>query len=78
MLAGTMFTLQAWSVPARLMVENRDQWGGTLMLIGQPAEERVAGAAAMKSDNVWARYGQPDYALAFHVTSTVPHGEACR
>ena len=59
---------------ARLMVENRDQWGGTLMLIGQPAEERVAGAAAMKSDNIWARYGQPDYALAFHVTSTVPTG----
>ena len=59
---------------ARLMVENRDQWSGTLMLIGQPAEERVAGAAAMKSDNIWARYGQPDYALAFHVTSTVPTG----
>lgn len=59
---------------ARLMVENRGQWGGTLMLIGQPAEERVAGAAAMKSANVWARYGQPDYALAFHVTSTVPTG----
>ena len=60
---------------ARLMAENRDQWQGTLMLIGQPAEERVGGAAAMKRDNVWARFGQPDYALAFHVTSTVPTGK---
>lgn len=60
---------------ARLMAENRDQWQGTLMLIGQPAEERVGGAAAMKQDNVWARFGQPDYALAFHVTSTVPTGK---
>ena len=60
---------------ARLMAEHRDQWQGTLMLIGQPAEERVGGAAAMKRDNVWARFGQPDYALAFHVTSTVPTGK---
>jgi len=45
-----------------------------LMLIGQPAEERVLGAAAMRADNLWQRFGQPDYALAFHVTSTVPTG----
>ncbi|MEL0191400.1 MAG: amidohydrolase [Halieaceae bacterium] len=60
---------------ARLMAENRDRWQGTLMLIGQPAEERVGGAAAMKRDNLWERFGQPDYALAFHVTSTVPTGK---
>ena len=33
---------------AQLMAEKRDQWQGTLMLIGQPAEERVLGAAAMR------------------------------
>jgi len=59
---------------AQLMAEKRDQWRGTLMLIGQPAEERVLGAAAMRADNLWQRFGQPDYALAFHVTSTVPTG----
>ena len=37
------------------------------MLIGQPAEERVIGAKAMMEDNLWARFGKPDYALAFHV-----------
>jgi hippurate hydrolase len=52
---------------ARRMAAMRDQWSGTLMLIGQPAEERVIGARAMMKDNLWARFGKPDYALAFHV-----------
>ena len=59
---------------AKLMAERRDQWSGTLMLIGQPAEERVGGARLMREDDIWARFGQPDYAMALHVTSTVPTG----
>jgi hippurate hydrolase len=59
---------------AELMAAKRDQWGGTLMLIGQPAEERVLGAAAMRADNLWERFGQPDYAMAFHVASVLPTG----
>ena len=59
---------------AQLMAEKRDEWQGTLMLIGQPAEERVLGAAAMRADNLWQRFGQPDYAMAFHVTSAMPTG----
>ena len=59
---------------ARLMAEMKDQWSGTLMLIGQPAEERVGGAAAMRKDGLWERFGTPDYAMAFHVTSMVPTG----
>ncbi len=59
---------------ARLMAEAKDQWQGTLMLIGQPAEERVLGAAAMREDGVWEKFGTPDYAMAFHVTSMVPTG----
>lgn len=51
------------------MMANRAQWSGTLMLIGQPAEERVGGALAMMKDQIWKRYGKPDYALAFHVDS---------
>ena len=39
------------------------------MLVVQPAEERVLGAAAMKADGIWDRFGVPDYALAFHVSS---------
>lgn len=59
---------------ARIMAERRDQWQGTLMLIGQPAEERVGGARLMREDNIWERFGQPDYAMALHVTSSVPTG----
>lgn len=60
---------------ARAMAARKDQWSGTLMLIGQPAEERVLGARMMMDDNLWQRFGKPDYALAFHVTSTIPTGK---
>jgi amidohydrolase len=60
---------------ARYMSAHRDQWSGTLMLIGQPAEERVMGAAKMMQDNIWKRFGKPDYALAFHVSSETPTGK---
>jgi hippurate hydrolase len=60
---------------ARAMVASRDAWSGTLMLIGQPAEERVGGAKMMMEDGIWKRFGKPDYALAFHVNSMVPTGK---
>jgi hippurate hydrolase len=55
---------------ARQMAARKDDWHGTLMLIVQPAEERVLGARAMKEDGIWGRFGEPDYALAFHVSSS--------
>ncbi len=55
---------------ARQMAARKDEWRGTLMLIVQPAEERVLGARAMKDDDIWGRFGKPDYALAFHVSSS--------
>ena len=54
---------------ARHMAAHRDTWRGTLMLVVQPAEERVLGAQAMRDDGIWERFGKPDYALAFHVNS---------
>ncbi len=60
---------------ARIMANTRDTWSGTLMLIGQPAEERINGASGMMKDGIWERFGQPDYALAFHVSSGVPTGK---
>ena len=53
---------------ARQMSRRSDQWSGTLMLIVQPAEERVMGARAMKDDGLWERFGQPDMVLGFHVS----------
>ena len=60
---------------ARFMAASKDAWSGTLMLIGQPAEERIIGAKIMMQDDLWGRFGKPDYALALHVSSEVPAGK---
>ena len=61
---------------ARQMARHRDTWSGTLMLIAQPAEEwKISGAKAMRDDRVWERFGTPDFALAFHVSSGIEAGK---
>ena len=60
---------------ARYMASNKALWKGTLMLVVQPAEERVLGAAAMRDDGIWERFGTPDFALAFHVSSLGVSGQ---
>ncbi|MFQ5564128.1 MAG: amidohydrolase [Parvularculaceae bacterium] len=59
---------------ARQMAARMDQWSGTLVLIGQPAEERISGARAMLEDGLYKRFPKPDYALAFHVSAQQPTG----
>lgn len=59
---------------ARRMAATRDAWSGTLMLIGQPAEEAGGGAKAMMQDKLWKRFGKPDVALAFHVAPGIEAG----
>lgn len=59
---------------ARYMAANKDQWRGTLMMIGQPAEERGAGAKAMLGDGLFEKFPKPDYAVALHVDSTAATG----
>ncbi|MGD8833009.1 MAG: amidohydrolase [Pseudomonadales bacterium] len=60
---------------ARQMAARTGEWSGTLMLIVQPAEERVLGARMMRDDDLWKRFGTPDYALAFHVASEIEAGK---
>jgi amidohydrolase len=60
---------------ARQMVARKNDWSGTLMLVVQPAEERIMGARAMREDNIWERFGTPEYALAFHVGAGSPAGK---
>jgi len=60
---------------ARMMAAHKEAWQGTLMLIGQPAEEAIGGARAMREDRIWERFGQPDFALAFHVAAQMPTGK---
>ena len=60
---------------ARRMVELKDEWSGTLMLLGQPAEEALGGARAMVADDLYGRVGRPDHALALHVIAKYPAGK---
>ncbi len=60
---------------ARWMAGIKDQWSGTLMLVGQPAEEAIGGAKAMVADQLYPRFGRPDFALALHVIAKYPAGK---
>jgi len=59
---------------AREMTARKSQWHGTLMLIGQPAEETIAGAEGMVHDGLFTRFPKPDVAVALHVGNALPAG----
>ena len=60
---------------AKLLADLKPQWRGTLILIGQPAEEVVKGAEGMLSDNLYERFGRPDFAIALHDWSALEVGK---
>src|SRR5579872_3423459 len=60
---------------ATIMAHSKDTWHGTLLLIGQPAEETISGAKAMLADGFLTRFPKPDVAVALHVGNTLPAGE---
>lgn len=60
---------------AAVMAHGKDTWHGTLMLIGQPAEETISGAKAMIDDGVFKRFARPDLVLALHVGNELPAGK---
>ena len=59
---------------ARELAERKSEWHGTLMLVGQPAEESVGGAKAMLADHMYERFGRPDFVLSEHDTNDVAAG----
>jgi amidohydrolase len=67
--------MSAWYATAKLMAENRKAWSGTLMLVGQPAEEPLTGSAAMIKDGLFKRFAKPDYAISMHDEGTLPAGQ---
>lgn len=66
--------MTAWIETARLLAARRDQWSGTLVMIGQPAEEIGSGARAMLADGLYERFPKPDYAIAFHDSADLAAG----
>src|SRR2546421_6457191 len=51
---------------ARALQRMKDQWSGTIVFVGQPAEETVGGARALLKGGLYNRFGKPDFALGFH------------
>ena len=60
---------------AEIMAHSKASWHGTLMLIGQPAEETISGAKAMIGDGFLTRFPRPDVAVALHVGNLLPAGK---
>jgi len=66
--------MAAWYGAAMQLVERRDSWSGTLVMILQPAEELGEGALAMIEDGLYTRFPKPDYVIAFHDAAQFPAG----
>lgn len=67
--------MAVWSGVAGALAKLAPGWRGTLVMIGQPAEERGAGARAMLADGLYTRFPRPDHALALHVDSGLEAGQ---
>jgi amidohydrolase len=59
---------------AKELMERKSQWHGTVMLIGQPAEETIGGAEAMLADHLYERFGRPDFVVSEHDSNDVAAG----
>ena len=64
--AATTSTCPTFIGTARALAKLKDKWHGTIIFIGQPAEETVGGARAMLKDGLYTRWPKPDYALGLH------------
>ena len=67
--------MTSWLGTARMLSRMKGSWSGTLVFVGQPAEERGAGAQAMLKDGLFERFPKPDYALAWHSNAILPAGD---
>src|SRR5436190_6510106 len=60
---------------AKMLAALKDRWSGTLVLIGQPAEETIDGAKAMITDGLFAKIPKPDMAIALHDSADLEAGK---
>src|SRR5581483_601030 len=66
--------MTCWVGTARVLASSKERWQGTLVFIGQPAEEIGRGARQMLEDGLFRRFPRPDYALALHCDPRTQHG----
>jgi hippurate hydrolase len=67
--------MTCWVGTARVLASLKDQWRGTLVFIGQPAEEIGTGARLMLADGLFKRFPKPDFCLALHCDARCTHGQ---
>ena len=67
--------MAAWTGAATLLARDKSRWHGTVVMVGQPAEETVQGARAMLADGFLKRFPKPDFAIAVHDSSDKPAGK---
>ncbi|MEQ9424947.1 MAG: amidohydrolase [Cyclobacteriaceae bacterium] len=67
--------MTVWTGVAQAMVAMKDQWNGTLMLIGQPAEEIGQGSRMMLENGLYEKFGVPDFGLGMHSSPTIAAGK---
>jgi amidohydrolase len=66
--------MTCWLGTARVLAGMKDRWHGTLVMIGQPAEEVGGGARRMLADGLFERFPRPDYCLGLHCDARTPIG----
>ena len=66
--------MTSWIGAATLLSRAKDRWRGTLMMVGQLAEEREGGARRMLADGLFTRFPKPDFAFAIHDSAQAPSG----
>jgi len=59
---------------AKMLSELKDQWHGTLIILGQPAEETIDGARAVLRDGLYEKFPKPDYTIALHDDANLAAG----
>ncbi len=67
--------MTCWVGTARTLTQLKDQWHGTIIFIGQPAEEVGGGARRMIDDGLFTRFPRPDYCLGLHCAPNMPYGQ---
>src|SRR5438132_6204727 len=67
--------MSSWIGTATLLSKGRDRWRGTLMMVGQPAEEMGGGARKMLADGLFTKFPKPDFAIAFHDNADMLAGQ---
>lgn len=60
---------------AQYLINNKDKWSGTLMMVAQPAEEVGAGAKALLKEGLFERFPTPDHIIALHVSASLEAGK---